>query len=484
MATEYATFIATYLEVSISSKIARSAFRALWTEKTGSSSGILKMYSHFKENEINKTHIIGYKIKTSPIVQKVETPIVSVIETPIAAKPVMDEYKMAKLEMMKKKMEEDRLIAEKKMEQERLIAEKKMEEERLIAEKQMETKCVLADKQTEQLQMKLATKVELTTKKLELEEKKHLEFIKQKELDRSHSTMENNKNRRMFLFNHHPYLELQYYGNAASQYQTAFSTKMNIFTKLAIHESIDQKDDQKVSEIINNVVDKKATLLPIVNPTGNLVDEHLVHVKEHAKSIEQVLEELKKENIVEPEINHDWVNEVKQQVAIVASVGKRDNLDMMVPSYMEMLTDINKEKLNESQKPKASYVKPKNHARINRNDGEMYIRCFTCSNECKLSDSGVHRSHNLPKSKNGSWAKNNIYLCCATCNQSMGNENTIEEYVCTKIGNRLSGISVSFKECIDLGYISDCGTYDSDIDTEDDGEYPIDEEDALNQIEV
>jgi 5-methylcytosine-specific restriction endonuclease McrA len=365
-------------------------------------------------------------------------------------------------------MEEERALAEKKMEEERALAEKKMEEERALAEKKMEEKRIIVDKQLDMKilmqEKELEFKERIADKKLALENQKRLDYNAQKSADRVHCTIENNKNRRMSALSRHPYLEMDYYGNAGSQYQTAQSTKMNIFTKLAIHESISQKDDNKVSKIINKIVDKKAALLPIVAPSGNLIDEYLVDANEHVISILQVLDELKKAEIVESEISHNWVDEVKEQVSIVSSVQKRDHVNMMIPDYIDMLTDINKNKLQELPKQKNGYVKPKNHARVNRVDGEMYIRCYVCSSECKMSSSGVHRSHNLPKSRNGSWSKNNIYLCCATCNQDMNNTNTIEEYTCTMMDDRLSGVSISFKECIDVGYTSDTDTYDSDAE--------------------
>ena len=46
----------------------------------------------------------------------------------------------------------------------------------------------------------------------------------------------------------------------------------------------------------------------------------------------------------------------------------------------------------------------------------------------RLDASETHRCHNIPNSKGGDWSKDNVYLCCATCNQTMGDAKTVLEF--------------------------------------------------------
>lgn len=65
---------------------------------------------------------------------------------------------------------------------------------------------------------------------------------------------------------------------------------------------------------------------------------------------------------------------------------------------------------------------------LNKAGDVVVIDCYCCGKHMRLNSSEVHRCHNIPKSKGGDWSKNNVYLCCAGCNQDMGNEKSVLEY--------------------------------------------------------
>jgi hypothetical protein len=77
-------------------------------------------------------------------------------------------------------------------------------------------------------------------------------------------------------------------------------------------------------------------------------------------------------------------------------------------------------------KPKTEYLRALNEVRM---EGDrMKIKCYCCQKEIFLDSSACHRSHDIPRSDGGDCSKDNIYLCCSTCNHDMSDELSVIEY--------------------------------------------------------
>ena len=45
-----------------------------------------------------------------------------------------------------------------------------------------------------------------------------------------------------------------------------------------------------------------------------------------------------------------------------------------------------------------------------------------------MNNAGCHRAHDIPKSGGGDHSKQNIYLTCSNCSQTMGDDLSVYEY--------------------------------------------------------
>jgi hypothetical protein len=351
-----------------------------------------------------------------------------------------------------KKMEEDRMLAEKKMEEDRMLAEKKMEEDRMLAEKALDAQYTKIEIEKKAIDIELK-KVEyeyiLGDKKLELErenlaikEKKRLDYIRQKELDRSHHTEENNKNRRMHYLDRHNLLDFDVYGSAAVQFIESGSFKKNMFAQVLMHDRVPEEKYDEVVSVINSVVDGASTTLPVVTENDTLADKEVINIGDCTLIPDTIVAKLQEQETINNKTSI-WSESSKSRLQSIKKIGNSSSMNKMVPKYYDYLLDQMK---NDSSKPKdkSFYVKPKNNTNANADNGDVLINCYACSKACKLGSSSIHRSHNVPDSKGGSWDKSNIYLCCANCNQDMGNGSTVEEYMCSKIEQTVDAYIVKF----------------------------------------
>ncbi len=484
----FANYLTTHYSPSEHCSISRSDLRAHWTQtNNGASTGILKLYKYLETitvGSLTKTHLRGWILRsniptastaTAPAASPATAPAASPVASPAtapAASPVaspVDNYKLEKLRLMALKLEQDA----KKHDEDARLAQLKIDEDTRLAQLKLEQDAKKIDEDARLAQLKIDAKKAMHSQSLDTKILLTRERIEAKERiarqNREHCTIENNKNRRMYYLTRHPYLDVEYYGNHASQYQTAHSSMVNAFTKIKIHEGIPDDRNDMLIDIISDVVSKHQEVLPITTDSGSSSDECLIEVKQYPYIVTEILDECKKQPDVQMSKKREWVKEIKDQTDVVAAVATRPHNDIMIPTYLELLKLINQDRSDAKELPKSKYIKFLNKPILDQDSGEMYINCYTCGAQDSLKSSGVHRSHNLPKSNGGSYHVRNMFLCCSSCNHKMGNGLTVEEYSCNMLGDQLASTSLIFKSRIDvnmsLDYISDTDTCDSDDDT-------------------
>ncbi len=432
--TAFNDFISKYLVLSPSSLLKRTEIRELWTEINNGSTGILKLYKHMSETDmpLTKTHLIGYKLAT-PVETSVAAPVAAPIE-------IIDSYKQMKIDLMKKKMEEKRIIEanrialeKEKNEQDRMLVEKKMEEKRII-----EANRIALEKE------KLEQERILEEKKMEFKKYKTDIFVEQSEKNRAHCSMENNKNRLLSMYkaNAHPYLDVIAYGNAGYQGITSSSAKTTMSTQILLHTNLNENDDIKMAKVVNDAVNKVVEEKLIINDIGVKTPEQMIPSREYVGVLSNVLTTLADLALINS-TKREWVEPVADRISIIDGIADRITADMSVPSYRESMKLIQASK-NNSKKDKDVYIKPLNDCVFDQTASQLSVACYACSAKTLIKDMGLHRCHNLPESEGGKWDKSNIFLCCATCNLNMSNNQTVEEYKCTLVSKRADKVVIEF----------------------------------------
>lgn len=325
------------------------------------------------------------------------------------------------------------MLAEKKMEEKRMLAEKKMEEERIA-----EANRISIEK--EKIQR------DLTMHKEEMEYKKYKVsiFVEQSEKNRAHCSMENNKNRLLSMYkaNAHPYLDVIAYGNAGYQGITSLSAKTTMATQILLHTNLNENNDTKMAKVVNDAVNKMVEELPIINDVGAKTPEQMIPSREYVGVLSNVLTTLEDLELINAN-KHEWVEPVADRISIINGIADRTTADMSVPSYRESMKLIQVNK-NNSKKDKDVYIKPLNDCVYDQTASQLSVACYACSAKTLIKDMGLHRCHNLPESEGGKWDKRNIFLCCATCNLNMSNNQTVEEYKCTLVSERANKVVIEF----------------------------------------
>ncbi len=66
---------------------------------------------------------------------------------------------------------------------------------------------------------------------------------------------------------------------------------------------------------------------------------------------------------------------------------------------------------------------------MNEIDQNMNIKCYCCRSNIELASAACHCSHDIPQCDGGDWSQENVFLCCATCNQDMADALSVEDYM-------------------------------------------------------
>ena len=364
--------------------------------------GKLKFFAYMRDvlgiqrNNGNK-YYLAIKVKPAVVTQEVK-PAVVTQEVKPAVVTQMSLFELETLKLKKLKMEQ----------QEKL---KQMELEKQEKLKQMELE------QQERLNM------------MELKHKQHrLEVeVEEKDKDRQFIREENNKNRCMYSkVRSNQYLDMQVYGTPSNQY-----IKSDNMIKLINYKTYDAINsyhpvvDNNIKELVNDF--SKDTI--IYEDTKSETFK-TINVSDINKLVEKIIETNKPIFGEETVLVNNTLQKVVHESKEIPFIASRDQNRYLDSTYTKKLNNQNHVK-NKSKQPKYNYVKPVNKLKMlkdNEFSNEFSIECYCCSNKINLNDSGCHRSHNIPQSSSGDWSKDNIYLCCATCNSSMSDQLTVEEY--------------------------------------------------------
>lgn len=346
--------------------------------------------------------IYGIVLK-SPVtnIESVATDVESIannVETPF-------NFQKELLRLKEQKLKQQMILAEQQRATELKLAEQKKATELELAERQRATEFELAEH-------KKATEFEL--KKMDIDLAK---YLKDRDIEQSNKRMEfereeNNKNRllTMMTSKYNRYLDLEAYGTNSFQFITGDSLKrvigFNMFDQT-------NKINKEHIECVSNAIDQACV-------------EHAAYKGDTMVSIDGI-DASKVSNIIDEVSKHTShsLDKVLQQVDAITIAPKNEYIRVKMPTIEECISKQDCERYG-SPKAKAHYVRAINNIRMDNDN--LIIDCYCCSNPIRLDASETHRCHNIPKSKGGDWSKSNIYLCCATCNQSMGDTKSVQEF--------------------------------------------------------
>ncbi len=454
-------FINECFTFDINAVITRSAFREAWVRYNKTSTNINKLYKWIDDSidsrlSLDKKNIYGITLaecntSTNNIV-KIQS-------------DTLNDYKLQKLKLMEEKLEAEKLAEHQriKLKTEKLEAEKlaehqrikleteKLEAEKLAAKEKIEAKKLATIEMTKIAEAKLLLKAELVDKKIAADERaldKKLDMERQK---MAHQTLENNKNRRMFNEKSNPWFNMRIYGSPGAQYVTTKSLKQVLAGNVLVHDVINgEKEKNKslmkdsVSKIISKInldVDEICEPTMIINENGVNDKINAVDIQKVKETIETLVISLQNEGLTQNSKNI-WKETMNGMIDTIYNISNSTHMNKMIPTHNEY---IKTKSLDNIKRSKEQYLKPKNLAQYDT-DNKSVIRCYCCGDSVNLASSGCHRGHNIPFSKEGNWHKDNIYLCCATCNQNMGNSCTLEEYSISMLLNVYGEILNNIKE--------------------------------------
>ena len=373
--------------------------------------GKLKFFAYMRDvlgiqrNNGNK-YYLAIKVKPAVVTQEVKPAVVTQEVKPAV---VTQEVKPAVVTQMSLFELETLKLKKLKMEQQEKLKQMELEKQEKL--KQMELE------QQERLNM------------MELKHKQHrLEVeVEEKDKDRQFIREENNKNRCMYSkVRSNQYLDMQVYGTPSNQY-----IKSDNMIKLINYKTYDAINsyhpvvDNNIKELVNDF--SKDTI--IYEDTKSETFK-TINVSDINKLVEKIIETNKPIFGEETVLVNNTLQKVVHESKEIPFIASRDQNRYLDSTYTKKLNNQNHVK-NKSKQPKYNYVKPVNKLKMlkdNEFSNEFSIECYCCSNKINLNDSGCHRSHNIPQSSSGDWSKDNIYLCCATCNSSMSDQLTVEEY--------------------------------------------------------
>jgi len=372
------------------------------------SQDITLAYTEFNGSSVgrNKLHAA---LKNLPQVSKDKNTYfgIKLIEAVKEEKAVDDQKFMLELEEKKAGRKARIAIEEKKL----AMEEKKLAEERIAREARIasEEKRFLQDlaerKADREAKFILEDKKIDATKELEFAKMNHESSENEKK--RNFMGQENNKNRllTMMTSKYNKYLDLEAYGTNSFQFITGESLKkvigFNLFDKTNSRDFVKEK---QISDIVDSHAEDQ------IAHVGNS------EVKIKGIDIDTIFSKVK------PDLLE--ISEVENQIKEIIAAPKDDKVRMKIP-VMEQLANNQDPNLHK-KKHKTHYLRNVNDAKLEGD--KLVINCYTCNDRFELNSSAFHKCHNVPESKGGDWSKDNVYLCCASCNQKMGNSLSVLEF--------------------------------------------------------
>ena len=396
--------------------------------------GKLKFFAYMRDvlgiqrNNGNK-YYLAIKVKPAVVTQEVKPVVVTqevkpaVVTQEVKPAVVTQEVKPAVVTQMSLFELESLKLKKLKMEQLEKLKQMELEKQEKLKQMEIEQQNKLLLQQEKLKQMELEQQERLNM--MEIKHKQHrLEVeVEEKDKDRQFIREENNKNRCMYSkVRSNQYLDMQVYGTPSNQY-----IKSDNMIKLINYKTYDAINsyhpvvDNNIKELVNDF--SKDTI--IYEDTKSETFK-TINVSDINKLVEKIIETNKPIFGEETVLVNNTLQKVVHESKEIPFIASRDQNRYLDSTYTKKLNNQNHVK-NKSKQPKYNYVKPVNKLKTLK-DNEFSIECYCCSNKINLNDSGCHRSHNIPQSSSGDWSKDNIYLCCATCNSSMSDQLTVEEY--------------------------------------------------------
>ena len=382
--------------------------------------GKLKFFAYMRDvlgiqrNNGNK-YYLAIKVKPAVVTQEVK-PAVVTQEVKPAVVTQMSLFELETLKLKKLKMEQQEKLKQMELEKQEKLKQMELEQQ---------NKLLLQQEKLKQMELEQQERLNM----MELKHKQHrLEVeVEEKDKDRQFIREENNKNRCMYSkVRSNQYLDMQVYGTPSNQY-----IKSDNMIKLINYKTYDAINsyhpvvDNNIKELVNDF--SKDTI--IYEDTKSETFK-TINVSDINKLVEKIIETNKPIFGEETVLVNNTLQKVVHESKEIPFIASRDQNRYLDSTYTKKLNNQNHVK-NKSKQPKYNYVKPVNKLKMlkdNEFSNEFSIECYCCSNKINLNDSGCHRSHNIPQSSSGDWSKDNIYLCCATCNSSMSDQLTVEEY--------------------------------------------------------
>ena len=369
--------------------------------------GKLKFFAYMRDvlgiqrNNGNK-YYLAIKVKPAVVTQEVKPAVVT----------QMSLFELESLKLKKLKMEQLEKLKQMELEKQEKLKQMEIEQQ---------NKLLLQQEKLKQMELEQQERLNM----MEIKHKQHrLEVeVEEKDKDRQFIREENNKNRCMYSkVRSNQYLDMQVYGTPSNQY-----IKSDNMIKLINYKTYDAINsyhpvvDNNIKELVNDF--SKDTI--IYEDTKSETFK-TINVSDINKLVEKIIETNKPIFGEETVLVNNTLQKVVHESKEIPFIASRDQNRYLDSTYTKKLNNQNHVK-NKSKQPKYNYVKPVNKLKTLK-DNEFSIECYCCSNKINLNDSGCHRSHNIPQSSSGDWSKDNIYLCCATCNSSMSDQLTVEEY--------------------------------------------------------
>lgn len=329
------------------------------------------------------------------------------IATQSTAAPIMTAFEQ---ELLKHK--ELKRISQEQIEKEKAeIERKRVENMEQIEKEKVENKMKHQERKLEALR-------EIEREKMDLAVQ-----LKQMDLAQSDKRMdfereENNKNRllTMITTNHIDKIDLIAYGTNSKQLLCSKSAQEVIeYSLFDESNEYDSANKQIISKAIEDVQTEETIYEGDTMRSIDAID---------FEKFDLVMKEL--EQTIHSKRSLIAFNKVKEQVNQIKLAIKDHKIRMKRTTLDECIAYQDTTKYS-TMKPKIFYLRAQNNLR-QADDNEPVINCYCCDQEITLNGGETHRCHNIPKSKGGDCSKDNIYLCCASCNQAMGDGMTVLEY--------------------------------------------------------
>ncbi len=232
--------------------------------------------------------------------------------------------------------------------------------------------------------------------------------VEEKQKDRQFMREENNKNRTLTMMTsgYNKYLDLDAFGTNTVQYITGQSLKRVLGFSEFNHTS-------KVNEALMQSLEAKI----------EESSEEVIIYEGDVASSEQCVNVDKISDLLE-DVHVNTASLIEKQAIEIKEAPLSKTTRVKLPEMLKLKESQNPELHKE--KDKLHYVKAANNLRT---EGDVpMIDCYCCGNPLRLRSSAAHRCHNIPKSNGGDWSKENVYLCCSSCNQDMSNAMSVVEY--------------------------------------------------------